>query len=217
MQSIVVIGSGRYAGVVIDIILAEGKYKIETVLCDYGKPGTDIMGYKVAGNVDLLSKGDLPKCGIVAVGDNFYREQNVNKILSLYPDFNFINTIHPSAIVSKVAVIGNGTVVHASSVIKYNARIGNHCDINSNTVIAHDVKVGYYSTLGAGVIVGGITKIGRGTSINLGSIVRDRISIGDYVVVGMGSVVTKNTPSYSFSCGNPSRVMKRRVKEDGFL
>jgi sugar O-acyltransferase (sialic acid O-acetyltransferase NeuD family) len=217
LQSIIVIGSGRYTGVVIDIILAEGKYKIEAILCDYGEPGTDIMGHKVIGKLDLLNNFDLPKCGIVAIGDNYRKEQNVNKIISSHPDFDFVSTIHPSAVMSKNVEIGNGTAVHASSVIKFNARIGNHCDINSNTMIAHDVVIGDYTTIGAGVMVGGYTKIGQGTSVNMGSIAKDRITIGDYVVIGMGSVVAKNVPSNAFSCGNPSRVMRQRAKEDGFL
>lgn len=217
MQSIVVIGSGRYTGVVIDIILAEGKYNIEAVLCDYGEPGTEIMGYKVIGKLDLLNNGDLPKNGIVAIGDNYYKEQNVRKLLSLCPDFNFVTTIHPSAVISKNAEIGNGTVIHPLSVVKYSARIGQHCDINNHTTLAHDVVIGDYTTIGAGVIVGGHTKIGQGSAINLGSIVKDRINIGDYAVIGMGSVVAKDIPSYTFSCGNPSRVMRKREKEDSFL
>lgn len=217
LQSIVVIGSGRYTGVVIDIILAEGKYKIEAVLCDYGEPGTEILGHKVVGKLDLLNNGDLPKYGIVAIGDNHHKEQNVKKLLALHPDFNFVNTIHPAAVISKSAQIGNGAVIHPSTVINYNVKIGNHCHINSNITLAHDVEIGDYATLGAGVMVGGYTKIGQGTSVNLGSIVKDRITIGDHVVIGMSSVVTKNVPSYTFACGNPARVMRQRAKEDGFL
>lgn len=215
MQNIVIIGSGRYTGVVLDIILAERKYKVDAILCDFAESETQIMGFNI-GKLSLLDN-NLPRRGIVAVGDNYRRERYVADILARYPDFEFITTIHPTAVVSNNVKLGFGSAIHAFSVIKYNASIGNHCDINCHTTIAHDVEIGDYSTVGAGGIVGGYTKIGFGSSINLGSIIKDRIVIGDYVVIGMASVVTKPITSNTFSCGNPARIMRKREKNEGFL
>lgn len=217
MENIVVIGSGRYAGVVIDNILAEGKYEIEGILCDFAKQGTKIMNFEVLGSLALLETQSTIKRGIVAIGDNYNREITVQKVKAFCPHFEFISTVHPLASVSKQCEIGKGTIIHPFAAIKYNTKIGSHCSINSHTTVSHDVALEDFVSLGAGVMVGGVTTIGRGTSLNIGATLKDRIEIGEYSVVAMGSLVCDNLPSNTFSIGNPARPIRKRNKDEGFL
>jgi sugar O-acyltransferase (sialic acid O-acetyltransferase NeuD family) len=217
MQNIIVIGSGGHAGAVIDVIETEGKYKIEAILCDYAKPGNAILGYPVLGKVDVLLKNNLPHIGIVAVGDNYYREKKVERILSLCPEFKFVTTIHPSAIVSRHSLIEQGVIIQAGAIVKNSTKVGAHCNINVNASVGHDVVLGDYSLIGPNVFVGGFGKVGRGSAVNIGAVIRDRVEVGEYSVVGMGSIVTKNIPSYVTVYGSPARIVRARGKEDGFL
>lgn len=214
MESITIIGSGGHTKVVIDVIEAEGKYKIEAIVCDFAKPGTEILGYKVIGGLDMLK--DLPQFGIIAIGDNFFREQHEAKIKELCPDFEFVSAVHPSAIVSKHATIGAGMLIQAGAAIKADTQIGNHCIVNSNVSIGHDIVIDDYVTIGPGAMVGGFTRIGKGSAVNVGSVVRDRITIGEYSIVGMGAVVTRDIPAYVVAYGNPAKIIRSREKSDRF-
>ena len=53
--------------------------------------------------------------------------------------------IHPSAMISKYADVGNGTVVLGGATIMANATIGENTYIASNVNIGHDTKIGGYS------------------------------------------------------------------------
>lgn len=215
MNNIVVIGSGGHAKVVVEIIEAEGRYNIEAIVCDFAEPGSEILGHKVVGGLEMMR--DLPHIGIIAVGDNYYREQYAEKIINNYPDFEFISVIHPSAVVGKYAKIGTGTIVQANAVIKCDAKIGRHNIINSNASIGHDVVTHDFATVGPGAIIGGFTEIGKGSAISMGCCVRDRIKIGEYSVAGMGAVVTKDIPDYVVAYGNPAKVVRKREKHEKFF
>ena len=214
MENIIIIGSGGHAKVVIDIIEAENKYKIEAVVCDFAEKGTEILGYKIIGGLDMLN--ELPHFGIIAVGDNYFREQYAQKIKNIFPDFEFITVIHPSAVVSRHARIVAGTIFQANAVIKSDTIIGEHNIINSNVSIGHDIMTSDFVTVGPGALIGGYTTIGRGSAVNMGCCIRDRVKIGEYSIIGMGAVVTKDVPPYVVAYGNPAEVVRERQKDERF-
>lgn len=97
-----------------------------------------------------------------------------------------------------------------------------------------DIVVGAYTMLGPSVILnsfqhnyenvdkpmrllGGSAKnlyIGTDCWIGQGSIIMDCIEKKS--VIGAGSVVSKKIPAYSVAYGNPAKVRKSRINEDGF-
>jgi len=79
--------------------------------------------------------------------------------------------IHPSAVVSKTAVIGKSVSVQAYAVIEENAVIGD------NSVIFPFVYVGRE------------TKIGRQALIYSGVSIRERVKIGDRAIIHSGAVI----------------------------
>ena len=99
--------------------------------------------------------------GIVGIGDNWSREQMVNKILKIQPDFQFVSAIHPGAIVSNHAKIGNGVVIVGGSIVNPGAQIGNHCIINTKSSVGHDSILDNFSSIAPGVTFGGHVSIGK--------------------------------------------------------
>jgi sugar O-acyltransferase (sialic acid O-acetyltransferase NeuD family) len=71
---------------------------------------------------------------IIAIGDNELRKKKVDQLEAIL----YTTAIHPSAIVSSNASIGEGTVVMASTVINTGAKIGKHVIINTGALIEHD-------------------------------------------------------------------------------
>lgn len=102
--------------------------------------------------------------------------------------------IHPSAIISRGALIGKGCFIGPLAVINVGARIGDHCIINTGAIVEHDCELGTGVNMAPRSVLGGGVKIGPWATICLGACVRDHITIGESAIVGMGAVVVKDVP-----------------------
>jgi sugar O-acyltransferase (sialic acid O-acetyltransferase NeuD family) len=205
-EPILVFGSGGQAKVTIDILELRGSIKIAGMI-DNTSESKGFMGYKILGGDDELSQLGL-KSGVLAIGDNYIRSKVANKILSIIPDFKFVNAIHPSAQICNNVEIGEGSMIMAGVCINSSAIIGSHCIINTNATIDHDDNIGNFVSLNPGVSLGGKVTIGAYSSIGLGSSVIHELSVGEHAIVGAGSVVVKDIPSNVIAYGNPCRVVR---------
>ena len=106
---------------------------------------------------------------------------------------NFINLIHPTAIISRTAQIGIGNILSPNTQIGPNAKIGNFNILTSYSCISHDCKVGDYNSFST-CIVCGHAIIGNRNSFFIRSTVIPKISVGNDCTVQAGMVVDKNIP-----------------------
>ena len=190
----------------------------------HGKVVKDILnanGIKVEAFID--DNLDVDKCGgkpvlhdatglspiIVSVGVNCVRKMIVERITVGNPTIEFATAIHPSAIVSPSAKIGEGTVVMAGVVINADAKIGKHCIVNTGTSIDHECVVENYCHIAPGVNISGDTHVGEGTWVGVGSCVMHGIKIGKNCMIGAGSVVVRDIPDGVVAYGNPCKVMRK--------
>ena len=125
----------------------------------------------------------------------------------------FATAIHPSAIISPSAKIGEGTVVMAGAVINADTVIGKHCIVNTGATVDHDCVIGDYCHIAPGANVSGGTHIGEGTWIGVGACVIQCLNIGKDCMIGAGSVVVKDIPDSVTAYGNPCRV-KTNINKD---
>ena len=123
-------------------------------------------------------------------------------------DIEFVTIIHPSAIMSPSAKIGEGSVVMAGAVINADAVIGKHCIVNTGATIDHECVIEDFCHIAPGVHISGNTLVGEGTWIGIGSCVIQGITIGRNSVIGAGSVVVKDIPDGVVAYGNPCKVMR---------
>ena len=190
----------------------------------HGKVVKDILnanGIKVEAFID--DNLDVDKCGgkpvlhdatglspiIVSVGVNCVRKMIVERITVGNPTIEFATAIHPSAIVSPSAKIGEGTVVMAGVVINADAKIGKHCIVNTGTSIDHECVVENYCHIAPGVNISGDTHVGEGTWVGVGSCVMQGIKIGKNCMIGAESVVVRDIPDGVVAYGNPCKVMRK--------
>lgn len=138
---------------------------------------------------------------IVSIGNNRIRKMIVERL-----NCDFGTAIHPSAIVSPSAKIGEGSVVMAGAIINADAVIGKHCIVNTGATIDHDVVLEDYVHVAPGANVSGATKVGEGTWLGVGSSVIQCLNIGKNCMIGAGSVVVKDIPDNVTAYGNPCRV-----------
>lgn len=143
---------------------------------------------------------------IVSIGVNRIRKMIVERLKANNPDIKFATAIHPSAVISPTAKIGEGTVVMAGAVVNADAVIGNHCIINTGATVDHDCKIGDYCHIAPGVNISGATNVGEGTWVGVGSCVIQCLNIGKNCMIGAGSVVVKDIPDNVTAFGCPAKV-----------
>ena len=124
--------------------------------------------------------------------------------------FAFANLIHPTAIVSPSAQIGNGLILKPHSLISSDAVVGNNVSIEENGIVGHDSVIGDHCQISANVVVAGGCTVGCATYIGLSVPIKQGIKIGKNAVIGMGSVVVRDIPDNVIAMGNPARPMKNK-------
>jgi sugar O-acyltransferase (sialic acid O-acetyltransferase NeuD family) len=220
MKNIVIIGGGNQAHYVIDIIERAGQYNIIGIIDSVHPIGVDRFGYKIIGRQeDILELIDQHQIygGIIAVGDNWIRENIYLQVSSLAPNFEFINAIHPSVIIGNNVKIGKGVTAMANVIFNPKSIIGDFTFFATGAQIEHDCIISDFASISAGSITGGHVKLGKYSALTLGVTVLDRLEIGENTVVGAGSLVLKSLPSNILAYGNPAKIIRNRIIGEKFL
>jgi sugar O-acyltransferase (sialic acid O-acetyltransferase NeuD family) len=220
MENIVLFGGGLQANICIDIIEKTRNYSIIGIIDSNAEVGSTLYGYKVIGRQENLPKLIIEydiHVGIITVGDNYSRKFLRDYIVSIYPQFRFINAIHPSCIIGRNVTMGIGIVMMAGVIINPDCIIGDFCHFYTGAQLEHNCIMGDFAQLSAGSVTGGKVRIGKFSSITLGVTIIDRITIGENTVIGSGSVVLKDLPDNVLAYGNPAKIIRRRTAGERFL
>lgn len=149
-----------------------------------------------------LEKADV----IVAIGDNKIRRILQERVKNV--GFGVVNLIHPSAVVSASAQIGEGAVVMPNAVINAHAIIGEGAIINTGAIIEHDCEIGAFAHVSPNAALAGGVIVGANTHVGIGACVIQCIKIGTNCVIGAGSVVVRDIADGSVAYGNPAKVRR---------
>jgi sugar O-acyltransferase (sialic acid O-acetyltransferase NeuD family) len=122
----------------------------------------------------------------------------------------FSTLTHPSAVVSRSAVVGQGCVVCAGAIVAAEATLGEHVTLNRGCTVGHHASLGDYSVVQPGANVASFVRVGRGAMVGLGaSVLQDR-TIGEFAQVAAGAIVTGDVPERTLVAGVPA-VFKRKL------
>jgi sugar O-acyltransferase (sialic acid O-acetyltransferase NeuD family) len=213
MDKIIVIGGGGHAKVVIDALLASGKYKIAAVLDPALRKGAEVLGVKVAGGDNELPRffrSGVKNC-IIAIGSVGDISQRGKLYLKAEETgFNFPVLIHPKAIVSKYSCLGDGTFVAAGAVVNAGAVVGINCIINTGAVVEHDCRLGDFVHISPNATLCGNVTVNDGAHVGAGSTVIEGLSIGKNALIGAGSMVAGNVGDGWLCYGVPARKKEKR-------
>lgn len=194
--TMVLYGASGHAKVIVDTLEVIGK-KIDWIVDDNDEV-KELLGYEVKRNEGRYD------AAIVSIGNCQIRKRVVESL-----DVNSWETaIHPSAVISPHASVGEGTVIMAGALVNSCAIVGKHNIINTGASVDHDVKLGDFVHIAPHATVTGSVVIGDGTWIGAGTVIRQGITIGRNCMIGAGSVVVKDIPDNVTAFGCPCRVMK---------
>ncbi|PEJ58459.1 acetyltransferase [Bacillus sp. AFS002410] len=142
---------------------------------------------------------------VIGIGDNNSRKQ-ISELINISIE-NYLSVIHPSAVVSSSAIIGNGTVIMPKAVINANAKIGVHCIINTGAIIEHDNTISDYTHVSPNATLTGNVSLGKGVHVGASATVIPGIKIGQWSIIGAGSTVIDHIPPYKKAVGCPARIL----------
>jgi len=140
---------------------------------------------------------------IISIGINQMRKKIVEKL-----SCEFGKAIHPSAIVSPSAQIGEGTVVMPGAIINADVVIGKHCIINTGASIDHECVIGDYCHIAPHVTLCGQVHVGEGSLIGVGASVIPCMEIGKWCTIGAGAAVIEDVLDNATVVGVPAKVLK---------
>lgn len=209
MANVYLFGASGHGKVIKEILNANG-IKVEAFVDDNLRV-QECAGRKVLHDAEGLSPM------IVSIGVNKIRRMVADRLVANAKAdgylLEFATAIHPSAIISPTAKIGEGTVVMAGAVINADAVIGKHCIVNTGATVDHDCVIGDYCHIAPGANISGGTHIGDGTWIGVGACVIQCLNVGKNCMIGAGSVVVNDIPDGVTAFGNPCRV-KTNINQD---
>src|SRR5690606_31617014 len=128
---------------------------------------------------------------IIAIGANTARARIAEE---LDGKVEWVNAVHPSAIVSPSATIGAGVLLAAGSIVQPSVTVEDHAIINTGAVVDHDAVIGACTHIAPGARLAGHVTVGEGTLVGIGSSVIPGITIGAHATIGAGSVVIRDVP-----------------------
>jgi len=189
----ILVGAGAFARELIewslDGALEDGR--AFTAFLDSSGAALDGFGYRL----DYLGVIDdfLPREGdrlVMAIGDPAAK-MRISSLLRAR-GARFARLVHPSAVVARSAVLGEGVVVCPQAVVSSHARVGDFVAINAQSAVGHDVVLGACSTLSCHVDLTGAVQVGEGCFFGSGARVLPKVAIGAGARIGAGATVMRN-------------------------
>lgn len=211
MNEFYVLGVGDNTAVYIDL-LESLNFKIKG-LSHYSD---DRLGEKYLGYIiDITTKALLERETLsgysfaLSMGDNNLRSQLAKEIRDKGGDVPTL--IHPSAVVSRYAILSEGVVIHANSTIQANTEIKKDSIVSGNSFVVHGAVVGPCCYIAAGSIIGADAILENNVFIGLGSVITSKkvSRIASNTIIGSGSVVIKSVEESSVLAGNPAKVIRK--------
>lgn len=196
MKQIVIIGCSGHAAELRDYInhfnTNNKTEQIQVVgFVDDDENGYEHYGYKepLLGNIkDHQVRLDCYY--LMAIANLAYRQRIVEEFQK--KGAKFTGLIHPTAIISPSAEIGEGTVISHNASVGPKVKIGKFNMLNSRCTIGHDTLMGDFNIISPQTAISGNTKIGHANLFGTNSCSIPSVKIGNNNKIGAGMVVFKD-------------------------
>lgn len=161
-KSLLIIGAGGHGKVVKEIAEALGYTKIAFL----DDNSTEAIG-KIADSKAFVEEYHE---AFVGIGNNKFRGELLTRLEK--EGLNIPVLIHPTAYVSKSAVIGQGTVVEPKAIVNANSKVGFGCIISVGSIVDHDAVLEDCVHVNAGAICKAGSFVVKETKLEAGQVVK---------------------------------------------
>ena len=207
MKDIVIIGAGgvgkEVAWIIEQINEITPTYKILGFIDDdKTKFNTEIIGYKVMGDLNYLKEINYEEKIIVAIANYKVKKMIVESLNDL--DISFPIIKHPSLKLHKSVDIGEGSILYEGSIISPNVKIGKHVIVSPKCGIGHDSIIEDYVSLLWNVNISGNDFIEEGILFGSGATLIQNKRVKKESIIGAGAVIVKDITKTGIYKGIPA-------------
>lgn len=209
MKKLILIGGGGHCISCIDVIEAQGIYKISGILDVAENLEKRVLSYKVIGTDNDIINYVKDHYFLITIGQTknaLIRKKIFKNLCAVGAELAII--ISPSARISKYATIGAGTCILHNSCINANVKIGVNCIINTGANIEHDCNIGEHSHISTHAVINGGCRVEESCFIGSNATIVQNICIPAESVVGAGAVVLTSFSKKGTFVGNPAKEKK---------
>lgn len=183
-----------------------------------------LNGYTFLGYCDNEEKNINPFClNYLGVEDAFFGlnksckrfigigSNAVRKIVySKFEKDNYVNLIHPSAILANSVVLENNSnlLINAGVIVNSLAKIGAGVILNTACIVEHECQIGDFVHIAPGAVLAGNVEVGNNTFVGANAVIKQGVKIGSDVTIGAGSVILNDIPNGKTVVGNPGKILK---------
>jgi UDP-perosamine 4-acetyltransferase len=205
-KGIVVVGAGGHAKVCIESLRAMGK-QVDYCIGEASDHELCVGVPILAGDENLKRlREEGYETAFIAIGSNRLRK----RLGALVTDMGYrlTNAIHPGAVVSPTATLGEGVAIMAGAVINAEASIGALSIVNTGATVDHDCRIGEAVHIAPQCGLAGNVKVSDLSFLGVGTRVIPGIQIGTNVIVGAGAVIISDIDDEKTVVGVPARLIK---------
>lgn len=208
-RNLLIIGSGGHGRAVLDCALALGAFSAIEFATNADRP-VAIPGFRILDERAMAPESIASDYAavVVAIGDNHARLEKIDQLEEAGVSLPVI--AHPSAVVSRFAKIGVGSVVMAGAVVNSSARIGKGCIVNTGAIVEHDCSVGDGAHLSPNAAIGGGVLVGKRSWLCIGSSIADHVTLAADSVLAGGSCLVTDASASGLYAGVPALLKKRK-------
>jgi sugar O-acyltransferase (sialic acid O-acetyltransferase NeuD family) len=212
-KTIVLIGArlDGHAGVIVDTLSEIGRYELIGFIDNTPElKGKLVSGVPVLGSTEDIEEIEIPgDCVHIAIGDNVARGRLFDLLKK--KGVKVETLIHPTAVVSTRAQVGEGCFVGPRAVINNGVTIGEASIINTGVIIEHDNKLGFAVHIAPGGKTAGRVRVGDYAFVGLGASILPDICIGSGAMIGAGSTVVNDVSSKTTVIGYAAKKHKKNI------
>lgn len=207
MKSLIIIGGGGHAKVLIDSIKLSGFNIIGITDSDKSKHNLFLIDIPCLGGDHVILNYSPAEVMLVNGLGFSTNELKRHAVYDFYKNkgYSFASIIHPKTYIAQGVTLNEGVQVMVGAIIQIGCSIGANSIINTGAVIDHDCLVGENVHIGPGVTIAGGVKIGNSVFIGCGATLIHSLTVGECSTIGAGSVVIRDVLPKVTVVGIPAR------------
>ncbi len=193
---LLVVGAGGHGRSLAEAVLMSGDFDLVGFLDDGAfDSGVDVWGLPVLGPVNAFADyAALASHAVVAIGNNALRQKMFAQLQAA--GFALARVVHPRAIVSPRAQLGEGVAVMAGAIVCTEAVLGQGVIVNCGAVVDHHAQVHDFGHLGVNACMAGGSVLGALAWMQAGAALGYGVMLPSGVTLAPGEAVDSKNNKY---------------------